>query len=334
MKSNRWFLRKALAFVLLGAAAGFGTQTFAAGQPALAGDEQEREYARRGLDLMMDGDLESAIEVFREIQQRDPQSPLGYLLEADALWWKIYYATANLIDPDVFAATDLPTTPFDAHFEDLLNATVSKSDARIRARQDVARNYLYQGLAYALRARLAGLRDKDLPTARAGKKMRALLLKALEEDPTLTDAYLGVGIYNYFVDTLSVIVKILRFFIGLPGGSRLQGLQQLQLAAEKGELARAEAKFYLAKDFSRPNERQYAKSLELFQELAREFPHNPLWPMLIGSLHARLGHPQECESRYREVYKMTAGQKSEVQQALHRAAQQALQRMHPQEKIE
>jgi tetratricopeptide (TPR) repeat protein len=334
MKESRLLLANALALVLLWAAVGVASRTLAAMKPGQNEDEQERQCACRGLDLMMDGDLDGAVELFQQIQQKDPQSPLGYLLEADAMWWRIYYSTANLIDPDVFASTDLAATPYDGHFEDLLNATISKAGARIGANQEVARSYLYKGMAYGLRARLAGLRDKDLPTARAGKKMRTFLLKALERDPNLTDAYLGVGIYNYFVDTLSAIVKILRWFIGLPGGSRLEGLRQLQLAAKKGELARSEAKFYLAKDYSRSNERQYAKSLELFQELAGEYPRNPLWPMLIASLHCRLGRTQECDAEYREVLAKTSGEKAEVQQALHRAAQHALQRMHPQEKIE
>lgn len=296
-------------------------------------DEEARAEGRRGLDLVMDGDLNGAIAVFQEIQKNAPQSPLGYLLEADAVWWRIYYSTANLVDPDVFAATDMPSTPHDAHFQDLLGITMSKSDARIQANQEVARNYLYQGMAYALRARLAGLRDRDLPTARAGKKMRTLLLKALELDPSLTDAYLGVGIYNYFVDTLSAIVKLLRFFIGLPGGSRVEGLKQMQFAAEKGDLARAEAKFYLAKDFSRQNERQFDRSIQLFRELTHEYPNNRLWPMLIASLHCRMGHDQKCDAGYREVYSKTAEKKGEVDQALRRASRQALQRRHPQEQF-
>lgn len=296
-------------------------------------DEETRAAGRRGLDLMMDGDLNGAIAVFQEIQKSAPQSPVGYLLESDAVWWKIYYATANLVDPDVFAATDLPSTPHDAHFGDLLGITISKSGARIRANQEVARSYLYQGMAYALRARLEGLRDRDLPTARAGKKMRTLLLKALALDPSLTDAYLGVGIYNYFVDTLSAVVKILRFFIGLPGGSRIEGLKQMQLAAEQGDLTRAEAKFYLAKDFSRQSERQFDRSLQLFRELAQEYPHNPLWPMLIASLQCRMGRDQECDAGYREVYSKTAEKKGEVDQALRRASRQALQRRHPQEQF-
>ena len=297
-------------------------------------DATERHYGLRGINLMMDGDLDGAIQIFKQIQEKEPQSPLGYVLEADALWWRIYYDTANLIDPDVFAATDSDSTPYDSHFDDLVNISIKKAQARIRANEDVARSYLYQGFAYALRARLTGLRDKDLPTARAGKKMRSLLLQAQALDPNLIDADLGLGIYNYFVDTLSTIVKFLSIFIGLPGGSRTVGLQQLELCATKGELARAEAKFYLAKDYSRPNEKQYRKSMHLFEELAHEYPDNPLWPMLIGSLHFRIGQPARGEEIYRQVYRRTAGKQGEVDQALHRAAAKALQRLHSDEKFE
>jgi hypothetical protein len=322
-------VKKGLAVLFLFAMASTGSQAPAPVLPVEKSDAEERQEGVRGLDLMMDGDLDGATEVFRHIQRVDSQSPLGYLLEADVTWWRIYYSTANLIDPDVFAATDLETTPFDAHFEDLLNLTIHKAERRRRAQEDVARSYLYEGMAYALRARLAGLRDKDLPTARAGKKMRALLLEALAADPNLIDAYLGIGIYNYFVDTLSAIVKILRFFIGLPGGSRIEGLKQLQLAAEKGELVRAEAKFYLAKDYSRSNEKQDERSIKLFEELAHQYPRNPLWPMLIGSLQFRIGQGERGETIYREVYRKTEGEKSEVGQAIHKAARQALERLHP-----
>jgi len=312
--------------------------SLAAARPAPAGsnlpnDEEDRHYAARGVELMMDGDLDGAAEVFKQVEQKDPDSPVGFVLEADATWWKIYYVSANLTDPDVFDVANVEATPYDSHFQDLDNVAIRKAEARIHAHRELARSLLYEGFAYALRARLDGLHDRDLPTARSGKKMRSHLLRALELDPTLTDAYLGVGIYNYFVDTLPGIVKFLSMFIGLPSGSRTEGLQQLQLCAQKGELARAEAKFYLAKDYTRANEMQFEKSMVLFGELQQEFPHNPLWPMLIGSLHYRLGSPQKGEEIYRQVLQSTAGKDSEVNKAVHKAASQALERQHPDQKF-
>ena len=206
------------------------------------------------MQLLMDGDIDGAIQVFRQVEQADPESPLGYVLEADANWWKIYLTEGNLTDPDVFEALSEKVTPYDAEFLRLNNLAIQKAQAQIHNHQDQARAYLYQGLAYALEARLEALRDHALATARAGKQMLRLSNAALKLDPTLYDADLGVGIYNYFEATLPTYVKMLRFLIHLPGGSREVGLQQLQTAAEKGEVTKGEAQFHLAKNFSRNNE--------------------------------------------------------------------------------
>ena len=284
--------------------------------------------AREGIRRLMNGDVDSAMRRFQEIEHQDPDSPLGYLFQADAYWWKIYLTTGNLVDPDVFDVVSKDTSPYDAVFQGFVQQAISKAGARIRARDNTARNLLNEGMAYGLLARFYGLRDNDLPTARAGKKMRSLLLQALKLDPSLTDAYLGVGIYNYFVDTLPTIVKLLRFLILLPGGNRELGLQQLETAARKGDLIRGEAKFYLAKDFSRGNERQYSKSLALFQELSAEYPENQLWTLVRGSLLIRLGRAQEGEDLYRQVEATTAILDTDVGKAIHAQAEQALTRRH------
>jgi tetratricopeptide (TPR) repeat protein len=292
------------------------------------GDAQLLESARQGMRLLMDGDPDAALQRFQDVQRQDPDSPLGYLFEADAYWWKIYLTIGNLVDPDVFDVASQARSPYDANFESLAREAIHTAEARARAHQDVARNLLYEGMAYGLRARFYGLHDNDLPTARAGKKMRALLLEALKLDPSLTDAYLGLGIYNYFVDTLPTIVKMLKFLIGLPGGSREVGLQQLELVANKGDLASGEAKFYLAKDYSRRSEQQYAKSLLLFQALVRQYPDNLLWKLVVGSLEIRLGHIPEGEAMYHEVSARSATVNTDIGRALHTQAEQALARMH------
>lgn len=297
--------------------------------PPASSDRELLQIARGGMNLLMNGDPDAAIQRFHDVRRKDPDSPLGYLFEADAYWWKIYLTTGNLIDPDVFDVVSKNTSPYDSTFESFAWTAVQKSEVRLQAKQDVARNLLYQGMTYGLWARYYGLRDNDLATARAGKRMRALLLQALKLDPSLTDAYLGLGIYNYFVDTLPTIVKMLRFLIGLPGGNREVGLQQMETVARQGDLARGEAQFYLAKDYSRRSEQQYAKSLELFEELSREYPENLLWKLVTGSLQIRLGHAQEGENSYRQVLAASAGRRSEAEATIHAQAQQALDRMHP-----
>lgn len=290
---------------------------------------EDLQSAERGVNLLMDADIDGSIQVFRQIQASHPSSPLGYVLEADATWWKIYLSTGNLIDPDVFDVASSQSTPYDSNFNKLIDVSIMKAEENVRSGKDVARNELYEGLAYALRGRLLGMRGKDLPTARAGKKMRELLMDAIAKDPSLVDADLGLGIYNYFVDTLPGIVKVLRWAIGLPGGSRIEGLQQLQNAAEHGPLTSGEAYFYLGKDFSLSIEKQYEKSLQNFQELAQRYPDNGLWKLLSGSVEIRLGRRQEGELLYKDVFSQTKTRDSVAYRALHRASRLAIKRMDP-----
>ena len=307
----------------------------ASAAPEAAIEEQRVEaLARQGVHQMMDGDLRGAIGHFHQVETEDPGSPLGYLLEADAAWWEIYYSTANLIDPDVFDVVHADTTPYDEEFSSLVKESIHKAQDRIRTHQDVARSYLYEGMAYALDGRLAGLRNKDLATARDGKKMRSLLLTAVTLDPHLTDAYAGLGLYNYFVATLPAIVRMLRFLIGLPGGSREEGIQELYQAAQHGDLVRAEAQFYLAKDFTRTYELQFGRSLQLFQQLAEDFPDNPFWKLMVGSVHMRLGQRDAGEAIYREILAQTAMKKPVVAKAVHQQVSSALKRLHPGENFE
>ena len=287
---------------------------------------EPQEIAVRGMNDLMDGNFNAASEAFHQIQKADPESPLGYLLAADVEWWKIYLTEANLIDPDVFEALSEAVTPFDADFRRSDDLAIRKAEIRIQAHQDEARSYFYEGLAYGLRARLEALRDHALGTARAGKKLRNLSLAALRLDPSLNDAWFGVGLYNYFVDTLPTYVKMLRFLILLPGGDRLVGLRQMQQAMEKGQLVNTEARFHLAKNYSRPIDRQYARSLDLFRQMEQQYPHNPLWKLLAGSVELRMGEVKEGEALYRQVIDETAHPQSEVWKPLHQQAERALAR--------
>ncbi len=285
-----------------------------------------REIAVRGMNELMDGDFDHAMGIFRQIEKSDPESPLGYLLEADVNWWKIYLTEGNLTDPDVFESLSEAATPYDDDFRRSDELAILKAETLLRAHRDEAYSYFYEGLAYGLRTRLEALRDHALATAHDGKKLRNLSLDALKLDPNLNDAYFGVGLYNYFEDTLPTYVKMLRFLILLPGGNRLEGLSQIQRAMEKGQLVPGEAKFHLAKNYTRSFDRQYAKSLELFRQMEQQYPHNPLWKLLTGSTELRMGDVKEGEALYRQVIDETANPPSEIWKPLHQQAARALAR--------
>src|SRR5579863_3941451 len=47
------------------------------------------------IDKIYSFDLDGAIEDAQRLQQENPKHPLGYLLEAEAMWWKIWCTSAE-----------------------------------------------------------------------------------------------------------------------------------------------------------------------------------------------------------------------------------------------
>jgi tetratricopeptide (TPR) repeat protein len=163
------------------------------------------------------------------------------------------------------------------------------------AKSETAEWHVYAGLGYALRARVYGLRGENRNVARAAVKGRAEMLRALQLDPQQADAAAVLGVYNYYVETLSPVVKLLRIFMGIPGGNREQGVSQLELGAREGVFMAVDARFILA-SLLRQYDLQYEQALTLVEPLAVRYPHNPPFLLLTGNLNAELGrHAKAAE---------------------------------------
>jgi hypothetical protein len=254
--------------------------------------------ATQAIRLMYLGKTGEAIALARQLEAARPEHPLGYLIEADVLWWRIYCSLLerkyNTIDS--WSRQRAPG-PDDAVYLALADKVTRLAEAGL-AKSDSAEMELYAGLGYASRARLTGLRYEKLATARAGVEGRKHLLRCIELDPDMADADLGLGLYNYYVDTLSGMAKVLRFFMGIPGGDKRVGLRQLETASTKAEIVQIEARYNMAKDL-RNYDFDYARASTAVGPLISDFPENPLFLLLAGDLAAKLGHNEEAAMRFR-----------------------------------
>ena len=254
--------------------------------------------ATEAIQLMYSGNPDQAIVLARNLEAAGPEHPLGYLIEADVLWWKIYckWLERKYNTIDSWSHQRAPEPDDDAYLA--LADKVTQLAAAGIAKKDTAEMELYAGLGYASRARLLGLRYEKTATARAGVEGRKHLLRCLELDPDMADANLGLGLYNYYVDTLSAMAKVLRFFMGIPGGDKRVGLRQLETAATKGELTQTEARYNMAKSL-RNYDHDYTRALATASPLTTEFPENPLFLLIAGDIAAKLGHNDEAAMRFR-----------------------------------
>jgi len=125
-----------------------------------------------------------------------------------------------------------------------------------------------------------------LSSIKRAEKTATLLL---EVRPDLQDASLALGAANYIIGSLPGYKRFFLWFGGV-SGDRERGMQQLQIAADKGRYLRSYAKALLALALER--EGRFDRASALFAELAREFPANPTFSRELALAQARDASPK------------------------------------------
>jgi hypothetical protein len=259
---------------------------------ARAGNIVLSPEAAQALDRIYVGDPDAAITGAHFIEEGQPDSPLGYLIEAEARWWKLYCAACDIKYGMVDAWERKQHLPDDEVYLTLAQKVGELAGAQL-AKSDTAEMHVYAGAALALDARLYALRGESHRAAHASVAGRTEFLRALALDPNEPDATAGMGIYNYFVDSLSGPVKILRFFMGIPGGSKEEGTRQMKIGIERGVLLKVDTQFYLARNL-RTFDHKYEAAASYAEPLAASYPRNPIFLLLAGNMNAELSHKEKA----------------------------------------
>src|SRR5260370_15798458 len=192
----------------------------------------------------------------------------------------------------------------DEIYFELADKAVHLAQAQI-AKSDTAEMHLYAGMGLALKARMDALRGENHAVAHAGVAARTEFLRALELDPQMADATGGLGLYNYYVDALPGIVKFLRFFMGIPGGNKKEGIEQMQTAIEHGVLMPVEMRFHLAKNL-RTYDQEYERAIAVAEPLVARYPNNPVFQLFLGNLNAEMGRRDKAAEYFHATIKLAA----------------------------
>jgi Tetratricopeptide repeat len=265
---------------------------------ARASNIQLSADAQKALDLIYRGHPDAAISVARAIQGADPQNPLGYLLEGEALWWQRYCGACEIKYGMIETWTHEKLPEDEAYFA-LTEKAVHLAKDQL-AKGETAELHFYAGMGYALKVRVYGLRNENRNAAHAGVNARAEMMRALELDPQLADATGALGIYNYYVDTLSPVVKLLRFFMGIPGGNKELGVTQMEVGMNQGTILAVDLRFILARA-RRQYDQKYEEALGVAEPLVQRYPQNPLFLLLVGNLNAELGQNSKAADYFSRV---------------------------------
>ncbi len=263
---------------LLAAALVLAAPIGAAG-PLSAEQKPEIEAAFR---LMYELRFEEAREQVSGYRRAHPDDPLGAAAEAASHLFE-EFDRQGVLTSEFFLDDDrllggIQGEPDPARRAAFLTANESArrlARARLEANPDDAEGLFALTLADGMQGDFEVLIDKRQLAGlgfirRAEKQARRLLLVRADAQ----DAYVALGAANYIIGCLPVYKRIVLWFGGVRG-DRARGLEQLQVAADRGHYLRPLAKALVA--LASRREDQTDRARRLFAELAREFPANPIF---------------------------------------------------------
>ncbi|MFA5803056.1 MAG: hypothetical protein WC879_00305 [Melioribacteraceae bacterium] len=133
-------------------------------------------------------------------------------------------------------------------------------------------NKFYYGTIYAYLGRIYGIDGSWWSAFRSGLKSKNIMVDILKTDPQFYDAYLVLGMLNYYADRLSGITSFVAGILGF-SGDREKGLTQLRTAYDKGKLTFGQSALTLIEVYASLEGNEYA-ALIYFETFLNRFPKN------------------------------------------------------------
>lgn len=114
------------------------------------------------------------------------------------------------------------------------------------------------------------------------KKAKELMLAAISKDPNNYDAYMALGVFNYFSANVPSGFRWLATLLGF-NGNKADGFNYLKKATENKNITQGDAGFLLVYIYS-VKEKNYAAALQYNTMLKTRYPDNPAFQYETGEL--------------------------------------------------
>ncbi len=241
----------------------------------------------RGIAYMYRLDFDRAGEEFREIVKLDPQNPAGYFALAALSWWRY---SQNFDMQDSFKSME-------NEFLSNSDKVIDLSKKMVKEGRSLDQAYFFMGSAYGLQGRWYAVRRSWFKAYLRGKKGRKYLKKCVDVNPAVYDAFLGLGIFDYYAATLPGALGLgAKLFVG---GDRRRGMEYVKLAKDKGRFFKVEARFFLIEIYSM-HEKDFKAAYAESEELRALDPGNMLFRLgeIMTHIQAKdwQGVLSECEA--------------------------------------
>ena len=208
----------------------------------------------RGVALVDSSRFDEGLRIFHGISDNYTEHPIGYFGMAAT------YQTMM---------RNYRTNCFEAEYDSLLNLAVVIGEKAVRENRQDALSRFYLGGAYGFRG-LYKVRTREWFGAFAdGLKGLIALERSLELDPTLYDAYYGLGIYHYWRSAKTDILGPVSPF----KKGKKRGINEMWRAIRFGRYSEVSGMYALVATYYDYGEMEKAWAIN--EELHRRYPDNP-----------------------------------------------------------
>ena len=224
--------------------------------------EELKILAKKGLDNIYGVRIDEASEYFNEALKKYPDHPISRFGIAMVTWARLEYLEDES-NPELEKLYAVQT-----------DEAIETGKLWLKNHPNDSLAHMCMGGMYGLRARLAVLQHRWLKAYSSGKKALKSMHRTLEIDPEAYDAYLGLGMYEYYAGTLRGVVKILAKLV--MSGNAEKGIKMLNLCREKGYYNSTAAKLLLVEIYTKTGSR-YADpvtAVKWAREFREQFPHH------------------------------------------------------------
>jgi tetratricopeptide (TPR) repeat protein len=217
-----------------------------------------------GIDAIYRMDFDAADAAASAAMTLDPKYPHAYLGAAATDFIRYIYGPEQ------------PDDRLVKSFEAKVQVAITVAEAWLKDHPNDSEALLVLGSGYGIAARLALERHQYLKGYSNGSRSMKYIRASIAADPEIYDSYLGLGMFDYYVDTIPRFAGWLAKL--MLGGSRARGLQELRLAAEKGHFARTAAQLILVEIDTQDafGARDPADAVRLMTEIREKYPDSAM----------------------------------------------------------
>lgn len=248
-------------------------------------------YLRQGIDKAFNLETADAYACIKKAVDLEPENPTGYAFLA-VLHWFSSEMSFDIKDRDTNQEAMLS----------YVKESLAKGEKRIKNNPQDNQAYFAMVLAKIVKIQWAIHQKHYFVLAQETSNIWDYLEKAKGGNGNQNyDTYFLMGLFHYHLKHVSGIIRFLSSALIIPG-SHQKGLQELELAAQKGSLLKDLAQAELSSDYLN-FEKQPAKALPFARELNKKFPNNYNFLFALSSILADLHRFEEASGIAKQIEK-------------------------------